>query len=152
MIAGKLSSAEKPRRSSAWRLISVPWQGQYVSPRCCNVKLYELINSVGGLIVESISWRFIFWIISIAHVVLQIVGLIFHHESYVPKILADEVRRLKSRTGNSNLHTKWMTRNASILSTLWLNIKRPFIMLTTQPAIQAIGLYRAYFYGVKYLM
>ena len=112
----------------------------------------ELIGAVGGLIVERVSWRFIFWIISIVHATLQIIGLVFHRESYVPKILADEVGRLKSKTGNPNLHTQWTTSNTSILSTLWLNIKRPFIMLTTQPAIQAIGLYRAYFYGIKYLM
>ena len=107
---------------------------------------------MGGLIVEKVSWRFIFWIISVAHAALQIFGLFFHYESYGPKILADKVQYLISKTGNQYLHTQWTSPRASILSTLWLNIKRPFVMLTTQPAIQALGLYRAYFYGVKYLM
>ena len=87
-----------------------------------------------------------------AHALLQTIAFFYLDETYAPKILGDRTERLRKSSGNDLLHTQWTLSSQSLTSRLSTNIVRPVIMLSTQPAIQVLGLYRAYFYGVKYLL
>ncbi|KAI9885714.1 MAG: hypothetical protein M1823_002479 [Watsoniomyces obsoletus] len=107
---------------------------------------------VGGFITQNVSWPYIFWAVSIADAVVQLIGFFFLQETYAPKILADKAKRLRRKTGNAKLHTEWQHPGQGLRHVLRKNLVRPFIMLSTQPAIQTLALYRAYFYGVKYLI
>lgn len=107
---------------------------------------------MGGFITQHVSWPYIFWAVSIADAVVQVLGFFFLRETYAPKILADKAERLRRTTGNPKLHTEWQKPEHGLGHVLRKNLVRPFIMLTTQPAIQTLALYRAYFYGIKYLV
>ena len=101
---------------------------------------------------QHLNWRWIFWVVSIADAVVQILAFLFLQETYPPKILKLKVRNLRKLTGNKYLHTEFEQRDRTFMSLLLNNLKRPFIMLFTQPAIQITALYRAYLDGLMYLV
>ncbi|KAF5562240.1 multidrug resistant protein [Fusarium phyllophilum] len=105
-----------------------------------------------GYLTQHLNWRWIFWVVSIADAVVQILAFLFLQETYPPKILKVKVRKLRKSTGNRLLHTEFEQRDRSFVSLLLTNLKRPFKMLFTQPAIQITALYRAYLYGLMYLV
>jgi len=49
----------------------------------------------GGFIAGNISWRWVFWIVSIADAAVQISGLFFLQETWAPKLLEAKARRLR---------------------------------------------------------
>ncbi|KFY22429.1 hypothetical protein V493_06614 [Pseudogymnoascus sp. VKM F-4281 (FW-2241)] len=106
----------------------------------------------GGLITQRTTWRWVFWGTSIIDFAIQIMATLFLQETYPPKILAVRAKRLRKETGNNALHTKWQDPDHTLRHILRKALVRPFIMLFTQPTIQALALYRAYIYGLMYLV
>ncbi|KAK6341422.1 hypothetical protein TWF696_008498 [Orbilia brochopaga] len=108
----------------------------------------------GGWIVQSgLGWRWIFYIISMVDVAIQIIGFFFLKETYAPKLLQEKARRLRKETGNMHLHTPYETdekrKFSRILKTA---LVRPFILLGTQPIVQFLAAYMAFLYGLLYLV
>lgn len=98
------------------------------------------------------SWRWIFWIVSIADAVVQVLAFCFLSETYAPMILATKRKNLQKETGNDKLHTEYDCPDRTVGQELRKNLVRPIKMLCTQPAIQALALYRGYQYGLMYLV
>lgn len=98
------------------------------------------------------NWRWVFWVVSLADAVVQILAFLFLNETYPPKILKIKAQKLRKETGNKALHTEFETPDKTFLQSLQKNFARPFIMLFTQPAIQITAFYRAYLYGLMYLV
>jgi hypothetical protein len=59
---------------------------------------------------------------------------------------------MRKITGNTQLHTKWQGPEHSMKKLIMKSLVRPLIMLGTQPALQAMALFRAYQYGLMYLV
>jgi MFS family permease len=108
--------------------------------------------TVGGFTTQYSSWRWIFWIVSIADVVVQILATLFLRETFAPKILHNKAKRLIKKTGNKAYHTEWEDPDRTLSKILSENMVRPFVMLFTQPTVQVNALYRAYLYGIMYLV
>lgn len=84
---------------------------------------------------------------------MQVLATLFLAETYHPAILAKICKDLKQETGNEQLHTKWQGGpDKTVPALLRKAMVRPFIMLFTQPALQAMAIYRAYGYGIMYLV
>ncbi|OGM41812.1 hypothetical protein ABOM_009623 [Aspergillus bombycis] len=83
---------------------------------------------------------------------VQLLAFLFLRETYAPKILATRKRKLQELTGNHQLHTEYDRPDRTFGQVLRKNLIRPFRMLFTQPAIQALSLYRGYQYGLMYLV
>ncbi|OJI97941.1 hypothetical protein ASPVEDRAFT_185169 [Aspergillus versicolor CBS 583.65] len=131
----------KNERGSATAVYSVmPFIGPAVGP------------IAGGYLTQYMSWRWIFWIVSMADAVVQILSFLFLRETYAPKILAKKKKKLQKETGNQMLYTEYDEPDRTFAQLLRKNLVRPFRMLFTQPAIQAIALYRGYQYGLMYLV
>lgn len=83
---------------------------------------------------------------------VQIACLFFLKETFAPAILGKKAATLKQQTGNEKLHTKWQGPDHTTKKLVMKSLVRPFIMLTTQPALQAMSLLRAAHYGIMYLV
>lgn len=106
----------------------------------------------GAFISENISWRWIFFVTTIADGLIQIAGLFFLRETYAPVILGWRKKKLIKETGNQALYTKFDDASKTVRSTLRTAMVRPFRMLFTQPIIQVLALYMMYLYGLMYLV
>ncbi|RMZ91598.1 hypothetical protein DV736_g1195, partial [Chaetothyriales sp. CBS 134916] len=104
----------------------------------------------GGFLVQYTSWRWCFYVISIAGGAVQILGIPFFHETYAPVLLKKKCRKLRKSTRNGNLYTQH--NRTSLLQLLQTSIARPFILLGTQPIVQVWSLYCAYLWGTLYLL
>lgn len=107
---------------------------------------------MGGYLTQYSTWRWAFWGTSILDLMLQIACLFLLKETFAPAIMAKKVAALKQQTGNQRLHTQWQGPDDTTKELIMKSLIRPFIMLTTQPALQAMTLYRAYQYGLMYLV
>lgn len=98
------------------------------------------------------TWRWVFWATSIFDGVVQVACLLLLRETHHPTILAAKAKALRASTGNQDLHTKWQGPDHSMKKILMKSCVRPFIMLATQPALQAMALFRAYQYGLMVIV
>lgn len=104
----------------------------------------------GGFLVQYTSWRWCFYVVSIAGGAVQVIGLPFFRETYAPVLLQRKCKRLRKSTQNPDLYTQH--DSVSLLELLRTNSVRPFKLLATQPIVQVWSLYCAYIYGILYLL
>lgn len=105
----------------------------------------------GGYMGQSIGWRWICWVLSIASGVGAIASFLFQEETYPPILLDRKVARLKKETGNQNLRTALnVDRKASAL--FGRSIIRPLRLLFLSPIVATFSLYQGIIYGYMYLL
>ncbi|KAK4504157.1 hypothetical protein PRZ48_005073 [Zasmidium cellare] len=108
---------------------------------------FRFLSGIGGSAPQAV-----FWATSIFDLAVQLVCFVLLRETHHPTILAVKAKKLRATTGNQDFHTKWQTPDHSMKKILMKALVRPFIMLTTQPALQAMALFRGYQYGLMYLV
>lgn len=106
----------------------------------------------GAFISENISWRWIFFVTTIADALIQFAGLFLLRETYTPVLLRWRKEKIIKETGNTRLHTDFDDPDKTVNRTLVTAFVRPFKMLLTQPIIQVLALYMMYLYGLMYLV
>lgn len=106
----------------------------------------------GGFITENTTWRWVFHATSICDAIIQISGLFFLQETYVPIILHKKAKKIREETGNDEFKTEFEHPERSLLNTLKRSVSRPFRLLGTQPIIQCLAIYMAFVYGLMYLV
>ena len=104
----------------------------------------------GGFLVQYTSWRWCFYVVSIAGAVVQVFGLPFFRETYPPVLLQRRCKRLRKSTQNPDLYTEY--DSVSLVGLLRTSLIRPFKLLATQPIVQVWSVYCAYLYGLLYLL
>lgn len=106
----------------------------------------------GAFIVKKLFWGWIFWIVSIFTVLVQVAAIFFLRETFPPKILGDKAKKLRKATGNPDYRTEYDTPDKSRAAILRRRLVLPFIMLFAHPAVQVPSLFRAVLYGIMYLV
>jgi MFS family permease len=105
----------------------------------------------GGFISEHTTWRWGFWSITIANMLVQILACAFLRETYAPLILGQKADRLRRETGIATLYTKWDDPDRTLAKLYAQSFSRPWKLLFTQPIIQVLAVYNAYNYGLLYI-
>lgn len=106
----------------------------------------------GGFIAEKTTWRWIFYATTIVDGVIQIVGLFALQETHAPTLIKRKAKKLRKETGDPTWHTEFEKQNLSLGTILSTSIRRPFILLATQPIVQVLAVFMGYVYGLMYLM
>ncbi|KAF2681286.1 MFS multidrug transporter-like protein [Lentithecium fluviatile CBS 122367] len=110
----------------------------------------------GAYISMNTTWRWIFWSTSIFDVLVQVLALLFLSETFAPTILARKAKKIRidlRRHGVSGTTVRTEYEAGDRFSKiLRKRLILPFIMMFTHPAVQAPSIYRAYLYGVMYLV
>ncbi|CUS08372.1 unnamed protein product [Tuber aestivum] len=143
--------------------------GPLLGPICAPV--------IAGFVVQSVDWRWVFWVLVIVGGVAMVIGMIvFREETYpgacslfllaqrsaargnktnkcvnVVVILNRKAARLRRETGNENLHTVFEITE-DIKTSFRIAITRPVKMLVMNPVLLMLGLFMAFVYGFLYLM
>jgi MFS family permease len=104
----------------------------------------------GAYISTHTTWRWIFWSTSIFDVLVQVLALFFLSETFAPTILARKAKRLQKQTRRI-VRTEYDS-DERMSKIIRKRLVLPFIMMFTHPATQAPSIYRAYLYGVMYLV
>ncbi|KAG8685542.1 hypothetical protein FRC08_013054 [Ceratobasidium sp. 394] len=106
----------------------------------------------GYMSVAGVSWRWLFWLLTIFAGVCTVILFLTLPETYAPIILKQRAQKLRKTTGDQryfsaiereNLH--WTKRLENILG-------RPFIMIIQEPMLLAVTLYMSFIYGCVYLL
>ncbi len=106
----------------------------------------------GAYISTDISWRWAFWITSIASVAIFLVAVLFLKETYEPRLIYLQCKKIKSTQSNAERNNAALAPKGALMSeALTTNFQRPVRMLATQPVIQLIALYMALLYGTMFL-
>ncbi|KAK8251252.1 major facilitator superfamily domain-containing protein [Phyllosticta capitalensis] len=105
----------------------------------------------GGFLAQAVSWRWVFWVVSIATGVITIIGFILMRETYPVAILNAKVRRLRKETGNKALRSK-LDSGLAARALFLRSIVRPAKMLIFSPIVFLLSLYVAIAYSYLYIL
>ncbi|KAH7392897.1 MFS multidrug transporter-like protein [Pyrenochaeta sp. MPI-SDFR-AT-0127] len=141
VLADTWSKEERGKGQAIYGMLT--WIAPCVAPIC------------GAYISTGANWRWIFFSTSIFTVFVQLTALFFLSETFAPAILAKKAKII--RKAMKNLRPDIVVRTEYETGDRFSKILRkrlilPFIMMFTHPATQAPSIYRAYLYGVMYLM
>ncbi|GAA6055392.1 hypothetical protein JCM3770_001086 [Rhodotorula araucariae] len=105
-----------------------------------------------GFLGESVSWRWIFWLLTIWSFVMWGLGFL-SPETYAPILLRRRAEKLSKKTGMVylsmyDLHPMFSAPFAQKMKAALL---RPFVLLFKESIILAFSIYAAFIYGILYL-
>ena len=106
---------------------------------------------LGGLITDSIGWRWLFWVLSAFDTLLMVPAIVLFRETHAPTILERKAKKLTKLTGQEH-RTEYDATNVSFTTKLRSGLTRPYRLLITQPILQLISLFLAYNFGILYIV
>ncbi|KAK4049005.1 hypothetical protein OIV83_004366 [Microbotryomycetes sp. JL201] len=108
----------------------------------------------GYLEFAGVSWRWIFWILTIFAGICFFLILFLLPETYVPYILYKEAKRLRKETGDDRWHAQLETTagRETVSDVLKRTVLKPFIIIVQEPMLLVITLYMSFVYGIVYLL
>jgi len=104
----------------------------------------------GGFIAETIGFKYIFIVIAGLTGLASVVGIPFLRETYAPVIRLRRARKMDPEKAEKQRQELEAQGNAMEL--LWVNLSRPFVLLTRSFICFILSLYMAVIYGIYYLM
>ncbi|KAJ3244332.1 hypothetical protein HDU78_011168 [Chytriomyces hyalinus] len=106
---------------------------------------------IGGIMTQSVSWHWVFYMVSIVGGILALVGTFLLPETYAV-ILVQRARAQGLLSENHTAAASESHPHRSVFNILKDAIFRPFVLLFTQPIAQVIALLMAFVYGVMYIV
>ena len=102
---------------------------------------------------QKLSWQWIFWIVGILEGFIILASLFTFEETYAPLLLDRKASALRKESGNPAWHTSTqLSRPASNITFILNHLLVPIKLLFTNPALQITTVYKAFNYGMLYLV
>ncbi|KAF2111074.1 major facilitator superfamily domain-containing protein [Lophiotrema nucula] len=95
---------------------------------------------VGGFVSEHLSWRWMYWVVTILSGTVYIAMLFLLPETYATVLLQRKAKNAGIVPPRQSFKEQYAT-----------NLTRPCIMLFTEPILFTLGLYSAFVWGILYL-
>ncbi|TFK56979.1 MFS general substrate transporter [Heliocybe sulcata] len=138
-----LSDMWRPReRGKAMAFFTIaPFAGPAIGP------------TVGGYItVAGVSWRWVFWILTIYAGLCWVQILLTLPETYEPILLVKKAVQRRKETGDERYYAQFEREKLSFSKRVEHILARPFRVLFREPMLMAITLYMSFVYGCIYLL
>jgi len=109
---------------------------------------------IGGYIsVSGISWRWLFWVLTIFNGVCIVIVVFTLPETYAPVLLARKAQKIRQDTKDERYYAPIEAAQAiSFAGRLKQTLTRPFKMFFQEPMLAATVLYTSFIYGTLYMM
>ena len=107
----------------------------------------------GGVIVQELGWRWVFWILTIICSVNTAAGYFFLRETYAPVILETRKRSLQDQATKASSGKEYRVVNQDdrpFSKKLSGSMMRPLRILFTQPIVLTMATYQAIVFGTVY--
>ncbi|KAF7986356.1 hypothetical protein HWV62_35362 [Athelia sp. TMB] len=107
----------------------------------------------GYIVLSGISWRWMFWVLSIFAGLCWLLILFTFPETYAPKLLVQKARRMRKETGDERwyAHTERLPKRSFAQAANQI-LARPFKILVREPMLLAVTIYMSFVYGCLYLL
>ncbi|TRM66439.1 major facilitator superfamily domain-containing protein [Schizophyllum amplum] len=106
----------------------------------------------GYMNVAGLSWRWVFWVLTIFAGCCFVLIVFTIPETYAPVILRSKAERLRKSTGDDKYYALIETQKISFAKRLEHIVARPFRILFTEPMLLAVTIYMSFIYGCVYLL
>lgn len=104
----------------------------------------------GGIIVQYLGWRWIFWILTIVCCFNTVLGFLFLKETYAPVIL-EARKKIYQRDSDDGTKYRMAGQDDRPFTTkLSGSMVRPLKILFTQPIVLTMAVYQAILFGTTY--
>ena len=97
----------------------------------------------GGFIAETIGFKWIFIVISVLCAIAGLVGVPFLRETYAPVIRLRIAKKAADPEKAAQAHPHLAHNHGAKLRLIWVNLERPFILLTRSFVCFILSLYMA---------
>lgn len=106
----------------------------------------------GAFVGGGGAWRWIFWGTSVVSVAALAPAFLCLDETYHPVLLERKAARRRRETGNPRLRTPFQAPGQSRRAWWARKAALPYLMLLAHPVVYLPFGYRAYLFGIMYLM
>lgn len=127
-------------------------RGVAVSSAACLMNSASALAPVAaGFIVQGLNWRWIGWITLILAAAVGATGPFLLHETSPKIILLRKARRLRKKTGNPDLITKYSDDKVDFRRLLQKYLLVPIKMFWTEVILVVLTVYLTFVWGMLYL-
>ncbi|VDC02267.1 unnamed protein product [Peniophora sp. CBMAI 1063] len=106
----------------------------------------------GWLAVAGVSWRWLFWILTIFSGVCLTVTIFTLPETYKPVLLRQKAQKIRKDTGDERFYAPLETHKESIGQRAEKILLMPFKVFFQEPVLIALTVYMSFMYGCLYLL
>jgi DHA1 family multidrug resistance protein-like MFS transporter len=106
---------------------------------------------IGAYATNHLNWRWTAWLTLIYISVVGFFGILIIRESFEPVLLARKAKRLRSQTGNTNLHAKFEETPIDFKILVQKYATKPLRMFVQEPILIFCTIYLTIVYGTLYL-
>lgn len=106
---------------------------------------------LGGVLVQNLNWRWLFWVLSIFDSLVLGLFLVALPETHAVTLLSRKAAARRKCSGGS-YYSEHELASPSLTHRIKVGLLRPTRLLVTQPVIQIVALILAYQFGLLYLV
>ncbi|KAF9569882.1 polyamine transporter 1 [Agrocybe pediades] len=105
-----------------------------------------------GFIGDNISWRWLFWVLTMFAAACELLIILTIPETYAPILLVRKARAKRDATGDHRYYATLERQEKSLRKRIEHVLARPFAILFQEPMLIAMTLYMSFVYGCLYLL
>ncbi|KAA1468270.1 MFS general substrate transporter [Dentipellis sp. KUC8613] len=106
----------------------------------------------GWIITAGVSWRWIYWVLTIFAGACLVMVIFTMPETYPPAILVAKAKKLRKDTGDDRYYAPLEAKNEPFVQRVNNIVGKPFKILFQEPMLLAITIYMSFLYGCLYLL
>ena len=105
-----------------------------------------------SILDSSLSWRWVYWVMTIFAGACTIVAIITLPETYAPVLLVKRAQKMRKEdpVGCKDLYAQHEKQDWSVMGVLDRTLFRPFKMLSVEPILVLVTVYLSIVYGLLY--